>query len=278
MSKYDSLLKQVQVFEKIAVYGSRKEFLQALSQDLSSGAVTFPDETVSNALGAVSGSAANLARLLEGSQQASTYESEMAKKISNTLYNSRTPTYVTDKAGLNAQASPFMALLGHSIDVANRVLSPQYNVDPQAKEIADQLKSEARKALSAIYSFYKNNGVPLEDLEAVPERTTEKTVAKTPNKSAPMSTVVLQVQKDLNKLNIGGMSGPLRESGVKDHNTQYALNQYREKNKSRLFDPNMSDDLLYVMIHRDATGQNAPANLGGLKQVVEKGPTPRRTT
>lgn len=276
MSKYDSLLKQVQVFEKIAIYGSRKEFLQALAQNLSSGTVTFPDETVSNALGAVSGSAANLARLLESSQQSSTYESEMAKKISDTLYNSRAPSYVTDKNGLNAKASPFMALLGHSIDVANRVLDPKYNTDPQAKEIADQLNSEAKRALSAIYNFYRANGVPLEDLETVPSP--EKAVTKAPSKSVPTSQAVLQAQKDLNKLNIGGMSGPLKENGLKDRDMHYALNQYREKNKARMFDPNMSDDLLYVMIHRDATGQNNPANLSGLRQVVEKGPKPNRTT
>lgn len=276
MSKYDSLLKKVQVFEKIAVYGSRKEFLQALAQNLSRGTVAFPSEVISDALGAVSGTAVNLARLLEGSQQASTYESEMAKKISDTLYNSRAPSYVTDKSELNAKANPFMALLGNSIDVANRVLAPNYNVDQQAKETADQLKAEAKKALSAIYNFYKANGVPLEDLETVPSP--EKTVTKAPNKSVPTSSAVLQAQKDLNKLNIGGMSGPLKENGLKDRDMHYALNQYREKNKARMFDPNMSDDLLYVMIHRDATGQNNPANISGLRQVVEKGPKPNRTT
>lgn len=141
---------------------SRIDQLKKLAQNLSSGAVAFPGENIASALSSVSGSAANLARLLEGSQL--DFELDMSKKISTMLGNASVSSFVNDKSELDAKASPIFALLGNAINVGSRAESNSPN--PQARSMGTQLKNEAQRAVTLINSFYRNNGISFVDIES----------------------------------------------------------------------------------------------------------------
>lgn len=164
MSKSESILKQAEVFEKLALYGGRKEFLASIAQNLSNGAVAFPNENVSGALNSVVGAIKNLSSMLAERLQVSLPETGALSNIANLLSNSMYgASAVSSKNELDAKANPIKSLLGNAMSTAMKVGDMQ-EVDQESKEIALQVRSEAKKALTYINNFYRNNGIQLEDL------------------------------------------------------------------------------------------------------------------
>jgi hypothetical protein len=164
MSKNESLLKQAEIFEKLARYGSRKEFLASLAQNLSNGAVSFPDENIANAIKSAGGSIKGLAQLLGQSGSASTPEGGVLEKIGNMLDNYVVPSYVNDKGELDSKASPVRSLLANAMATCFQVRDGQF--PQEAKEAAQQIISEVKMAIDRINTFYRNNGLQVEDFSA----------------------------------------------------------------------------------------------------------------
>ena len=140
----------------------------------------------------------------------------------------------------------------------------------ELRKIANRFKSIMKKAQiqSPMMEAYMMN--PEQESQAEPEQKTVTFPADTitgrspaaysgPAKPSPVNPQVLQLQKNLNSLGFKGQDGnKLKEDGVIGKNTNYALQQYRRRNSYRISGSPMetSPQLLYVMIDRDAKGDN----------------------
>lgn len=157
MSDINSLLKQADLFHKLALYGNRKSFLKATAQNLTQGTLTFPDETVDIALGSAAGSAGNLATMLAKRPESSQLQVD-AKKISAALSNSRSASFVSSKQELDAKTAPIKTALTQLGNLATTV-NGIADMDPETKQMAQQAKGEADRALNVIDNFYQKHGV-----------------------------------------------------------------------------------------------------------------------
>lgn len=179
MSKYSSLLKKTEVFEKLAIYGNKKDFLKSLAQGLPQGTISFPDSNLSDLLGRVGGAVSNLASMIENNPELSD-EKGHAAQLASALENFRNVNYMSSKEQLDGEAKSLRETL-NAVDNLEAFVDAA-NVSPEAKNMAKMMKQEAQNAQNALVAFYRDHGYPTTDYAQSP---TEKAVVPPKPAAAP---------------------------------------------------------------------------------------------
>jgi len=139
MKKIDALLKKVEVFEKLAVYGDRKAFLQTLAQEVQ----TFPAD---------SGQGINAPYVPGTEPSVSTQAPEVAAPTDNTMYMPQDQI----KGHRPAQYDPRVHAVQNFI---NNQLVPAGVISPIEED--GKWGPETAKALKTWGEKNKMSGVPL---------------------------------------------------------------------------------------------------------------------
>lgn len=164
MSKYGSLLKKVEVFERLAVVGNRKEFLKSLAQALPNGTVSFPDASIVDMLSRLGGAISNLSSQLQSSPELASAKN-LADQLVREIQSHQSPTYVSSKEELDKLAGE-LGQFRSGVATLVGLVDNAKTVSPDARNFSNMIKQEAGSVAQAVISFYRNQGIPVADAQS----------------------------------------------------------------------------------------------------------------
>jgi hypothetical protein len=178
MSKYGSLLKKVEVFERLAVVGNRKEFLKSLAQALPNGTVSFPDASIVDMLSRLGGAISNLGSQLQNNPELASAKN-LADQLVHELSSYQSPTYVSSKEELDKLAGE-LGQFRTGVSTLVGLVDSAKTVTPDARNFSNMIKQEAGSIAQAVTSFYRNQGIPVAESQPAAQPAIEAPTAPAP--------------------------------------------------------------------------------------------------
>jgi hypothetical protein len=227
-SKVDALLKQAELFERLALYGDRKAYLRALAQ-------TPPEE--SRDVYAALGNAANqlnsaVQQFISGPAEVQTDLPGRTKGLPTAMRASANVVRQVSEAGVTAQSA--LSLYNAAKQLAN--LQNLGSVSEDAKNV---WLNSVTAAATNVMDVYRKQWLPLASQQAAPPAEEESGVlqvpetqimGKVPQKPAYDHDTVVMLQNFLNNALrnqiINGQRGPLAVDGKLGSDTSGALQEW----------------------------------------------------
>lgn len=218
----DQLLQKANVYEKLALFGSRKNFLTAIAQEAME-TTSFPSQQVVEALRPVEAKLTSVVSTVSQELAQSGQAMSNLQQAASTLSGLMQPSYVSS---LNELKSKSEALATQIMNVRTSTysLAQAKEIKPETKAYLTQLSGEASQAYDVLMrdpNVAKVMGEQPSDNIAAPTNNTP------PAHNA--ATIPVATQNALSSIMVGLNQGiPVSPTGKLDKATQWALNKYKQ--------------------------------------------------
>ena len=219
MSKNKRLIQNIDLFQRLALFGDRSTFLKALAQDVLT---SFPNETLSDLLNEISTRANSLAKEWENVDQASSPAANNLRDYANSLAQVSIPSYFSNREALDEKVHDIKRWA--SIMLSNLAKAPSQLAN-QVKPLQDALG----KIEQNVANFYRN--VAGLSYSGEPSQAPSETV-RTDSKpvASKLTNIPQDIQELLNKILVpAGEIVPLKTDGILGPDTQKAIETFKTK-------------------------------------------------
>ena len=192
MTKVDKLLQKINVYEKLALFGNRKNFLTAIAQEVK---IVFPPSNMSDALKSVEAKLQSTVRLVTEQLPQSRSDLSNLQIALNTLGNLMQQAYVTSFSDLKAKARALGNQL-MNVKTSTYQLSKEPELKTELKSYLVQLSGEA----SSVYDLMLNDPTVAKVMQTQTDNESPVAQHTVPSHTTTTNTIPKDVQEKLSEM------------------------------------------------------------------------------